>query len=68
MADIFHTFFGLCGFSLLGYFASSGTQEEGGEGKGKVTNGNFVPINPTYALPEPVVAKFGLKYQTLPRI
>ena len=59
MADIFHTFFGLCGLSLLGYFASSGAEE---------IHGKFVPINPTYALPEPVVAKFGLKFQSLPRI
>jgi geranylgeranyl transferase type-2 subunit beta len=56
MADIFHTFFGLCGLSLLGYFSQS--TDEGCN--------LCVPINPTYALPEETVKKYRLQYQTLP--
>jgi geranylgeranyl transferase type-2 subunit beta len=55
MADIFHTFFGISGLSLLGYFT----------GDKPFPN---VPINPTYALPEYVVSKYNLFYQTLPKL
>lgn len=56
MVDIFHTFFGICGLSLLGYFE-----------KNQMENAAIV-IEPTYALPKSLVEKLGLPAQTLPSI
>jgi geranylgeranyl transferase type-2 subunit beta len=53
MVDIFHTFFGICGLSLLGYFKGTHLEAEG------------VVIEPTYALPKSLVEKLGLPAQTL---
>lgn len=61
IADIFHTFFGICGLSLLGYFD-------------KPTDGSewlypaYREIDPTYALPRDVVASLNLPYQRLPAV
>ena len=51
MSDIFHTFFGISGLSLLGYFDSSDNE--------------FQSIDPTYALPKPLVEKLNLKPSVL---
>jgi geranylgeranyl transferase type-2 subunit beta len=51
-ADVFHTFFGFCGLALLGYFESASVP--------------FQHIDPTYALPAPLVKSLGLSCQTLP--
>jgi geranylgeranyl transferase type-2 subunit beta len=56
MVDIFHTFFGICGLSLLGYFKGTPLEEDG------------VVIEPTYALPKSLVNKLGLPAQTLPLV
>lgn len=55
MADIFHSFFGISGLLLLEYF----------EDKENPEYSNFKSINPTYALPEDVVQRLGLKSQKL---
>jgi geranylgeranyl transferase type-2 subunit beta len=74
MADIFHTFFGISGLSLLGYFSSpeqiSVITEESGNGQ-EVRLPNvmlFRDIDPTYALPKDLVNKHNLVRQTLPTI
>jgi geranylgeranyl transferase type-2 subunit beta len=54
LADIFHTFFGISGLSLLGYF--------GGDEKYSC----FRAIDPTYALPRDVVEKHSLAAQVTP--
>eukprot|EP01038_Epipyxis_sp_PR26KG_P009681 gene9681-13034_t len=54
MSDIFHAFFGIAGLSLLNYFSKDSTQYQ-----------SFVNIDPTYALPVPVVNRLGLFSQKL---
>jgi geranylgeranyl transferase type-2 subunit beta len=49
--DVFHTFFGCAGLSLLGHLAGAGVRHE--------------PIDPTYALPAALVASLGLPRQVL---
>jgi geranylgeranyl transferase type-2 subunit beta len=56
MADIFHTYFGICGLLLLGYFGRQPDAER---------YAAFDNIDPTYALPTKVVKRLGLKAQTL---
>lgn len=58
MADIFHTYFGICGLLLLHYFSDKDAQ----------LYGAFDQIDPTYALPVKVVRRLGLKAQTLPDV
>lgn len=57
MVDIFHTFFGISGLSLLGYFSSSSWSEAQGE--------ELPVIDPSYALPRSVVERLGLPAQIL---
>ena len=57
MADIFHSFFGISGLSLLGHFTAD------------KENGRYAcyrEIDPTYALPKDLVNKLGLQRQILP--
>jgi geranylgeranyl transferase type-2 subunit beta len=56
MADIFHTFFGISGLSLLEYFSS----DPGHHYKA------YRAIDPTYALPHDLVVSLKLPRQTLP--
>lgn len=56
MADIFHTFFGISGLSLLGYFSDAGPSE--------LAYTRCKPINPTYALPEALVTQYDLEHHT----
>lgn len=56
MADIFHTFFGICGLSLLGYFVEDPQYSQ------------YQPINPTFALPDNIVKKLGLKPHVFPEL
>ena len=49
-ADVFHTFFGICGLSFLGYLDN--------------TNHKHMNVNPTFAMPVDVVERLGLKCQT----
>lgn len=51
MADVFHTFFGICGLLLLDHFKGSEYEEI------------FEKIDPTYALPCSVVQRLGLRAQ-----
>jgi geranylgeranyl transferase type-2 subunit beta len=60
MADIFHTFFGISGLSLLGYFD--------GRSDPVIDYSTFRAIDPTYALPKDVVEKYSLVYQVLPDV
>ena len=53
LGDIFHTFFGISGLSLLGVFHSDEKYSF------------FRAIDPTYALPRDVVEKHGLAAQQL---
>lgn len=59
MADIFHTYFGICGLLLLEYFQRQQDAEQ---------YAAFDNIDPTYALPTKVVRRLGLKAQTLPDV
>lgn len=56
MPDIFHSFFGISGLLLLKYF------------EGKEEWNMMIPIDPTYALPRPLVEALGLPAQTLPEV
>ena len=58
MPDIFHTFFGISGLLLLGYFG--GSKSDGDSGSKR-----FITIDPTYALPVNVVQRLGLRSQVL---
>eukprot|EP00638_Chattonella_subsalsa_P011397 CAMPEP_0117814382 /NCGR_PEP_ID=MMETSP0948-20121206/24109_1 /TAXON_ID=44440 /ORGANISM="Chattonella subsalsa, Strain CCMP2191" /LENGTH=269 /DNA_ID=CAMNT_0005651995 /DNA_START=44 /DNA_END=854 /DNA_ORIENTATION=- len=53
-ADVFHTFFGVAGLSLLGYF------------KDKPGFEHYRQIDPVYALPVDVVQRLSLESQILP--
>lgn len=55
MADVFHTFFGISGLSLLGYFKQEGSQSR------RV----YRDIDPLYALPVDVVQRLNLKGQVI---
>ena len=55
VADVFHTFFGIAGLALLGYFG-------GGEG-GQYAH--YRAIDPVYALPADIVAELGIKSQVV---
>lgn len=61
MPDIFHTFFGISGLLLLGYFGGSKSDGDSGNDKSK----RFIAIDPTYALPVNVVQRLGLRSQVL---
>ena len=61
MVDIFHTFFGISGLSLLGYFSKPDWNQEG-------ESTELPVIDPTYALPRPVVERLGLPAQTLDEV
>jgi geranylgeranyl transferase type-2 subunit beta len=63
MADIFHTFFGICGLSLLGFFNSN---ENGKETE--MDFAKFRAIDPTYALPVDITKKLGLAPQVLDNV
>lgn len=54
MADVFHTFFGIAGLSLLGFF------------EGKPEFSHYRPVDPVYALPVDLVKELGLTSQTYP--
>ncbi len=56
MPDIFHTFFGICGLLLLGFFDSNERN----------LREIMVQVDPTYALPRHIVQKLKLPSQTLP--
>lgn len=51
MSDIFHTFFGIAGLSLLGFFDT------------KENFSHFKKVDPTYALPDDIVRGLGLAPQ-----
>jgi len=55
MADVFHTFFGISGLSLLGYFKEEERQSK------RV----YRDIDPLYALPVDVVQRLKLKGQVI---
>ena len=61
MADIFHTFFGISGLSLLGYFDHKSAVDD-------ITPydySHFRRIDPTYALPVDIVNALGLPAQKM---
>lgn len=49
VGDVYHTFFGICGLSLLGYFD-----------KNKVEGIDHKAVDPTYALPKELLVKLGI--------
>jgi geranylgeranyl transferase type-2 subunit beta len=55
MADVFHTFFGICGLLLINHF--KGTEFE-----------SLEQIDPTYALPRSLVKKLGLFAEVRPPV
>jgi geranylgeranyl transferase type-2 subunit beta len=58
-SDIFHSFFGICGLSLMGYF------EKARLGDNSSTYSSYREIDPTYALPKDLVESLKLPYQRL---
>jgi geranylgeranyl transferase type-2 subunit beta len=63
MPDVFHTFFGMAGLSLLGHLHTTPTD---------ATTGNYNvrlcrEIDPVYALPTDVVERLALKDQVMTR-
>ena len=63
MADVYHTFFGICGLSLLG----CGTGEDG-EGAVLTSAGEKLvlkAVDPAFAMPVDVVKRLGLSSQRL---
>ena len=70
MSDVFHTFFGICGLSLMKHFDSitaEGMEKEKGVSSGG-SRGSYRAIDPTYALPVDVIRRLGVTAQTLPTI
>ena len=59
MADIFHTFFGIAGLSLLGYF-----EHAMGVVKYDFKPNSYSLIDPTFALPVPILAAMNVKCET----
>jgi len=55
MPDVYHTFFGLCGLSLIGQLEKIGNNE----------GRNYRQIDPVFALPTDVVSRLGLKAQVI---
>lgn len=55
MADVFHTFFGISGLSLLGYFKAGGGE----------SSRVYREIDPLYALPVDVVQRLNLTGQII---
>jgi geranylgeranyl transferase type-2 subunit beta len=55
MADVFHTFFGIAGLSLLGHLHT------------RAGGGVFRRIDPVYALPTDTVKRLGLRAQVVAR-
>ena len=79
MADIFHTFFGISGLSLMGYFSVTENNENNGNNIKNDLNVNdkgtssthyerYKEIDPTYALPRHLVEKLGLVKQVLLKV
>jgi geranylgeranyl transferase type-2 subunit beta len=65
MGDVFHTFFGISGLLLLNYFDGKSPKNPEHAGTGCIGYGAFEAIDPTYALPESVVKRLGLRSQIL---
>jgi geranylgeranyl transferase type-2 subunit beta len=55
MPDVYHTFFGLCGLSLIGHLGKFGSKE----------GRTYREIDPIFALPTDVVEKLGLRAQVI---
>jgi prenyltransferase beta subunit len=51
MVDIFHTFFGICGLSLLDYFTDALTAQEP-DVRESHAFGNIRQVDPSFALPD----------------
>jgi geranylgeranyl transferase type-2 subunit beta len=78
MADIFHTFFGISGLSLLGFFSQSDATAGGSIPMsrsaeraalmGSTSYEGYREIDPTYALPKDLVQKLGLQRQSLEKV
>ncbi|RHY27354.1 hypothetical protein DYB32_006842 [Aphanomyces invadans] len=56
VSDIFHTFFGICGLSMLGYFDSC---------EDKARFAAIKKIHPVFAIPDADIARLGLTAQIL---
>lgn len=71
MADIFHTFFGISGLSLLGFFVRPLLFPDANGDDLPVPDdeyASFREIDPTYALPKDIVERLSLPRQTLPSV
>lgn len=62
MPDVYHTFFGLCGLSLIGHLEKIGNRGQDNEGR---TTTTYRDIDPVFALPTDVVRKLGLRAQVM---
>ena len=63
MADIFHTFFGIAGLSLLEYFHNADIDPKPSSKLYDFDPGSYEMIDPTYALPCSLLAKLGVTSQ-----
>jgi geranylgeranyl transferase type-2 subunit beta len=67
MVDIFHTFFGICGLSLLSYFKDAVSELPASEAVNH-PYGLIREVDPSFALPRDVVEKYNLRAQVLPKV
>jgi len=58
MSDVYHTFFGICGLSLMGFFTNN--KVDGDDQR------DYNKIDPTFALPVDVIQRLGISAQILP--
>jgi prenyltransferase beta subunit len=71
MSDVFHTFFEICGLSLLmnrfeAFPSTNGEKSIDSNGGGGSCS--YRAIDPTYALPVDVIRRLGVTAQTLPTV
>ena len=59
MADIFHTFFGIAGLSLLEYFKNVGESDSSDNNMYEYFPSQYQMIDPTFALPQKLLVDLG---------
>jgi geranylgeranyl transferase type-2 subunit beta len=63
MADVYHTFFGICGLSMLGYFRATGVEDGAAA---PATGFCTKAVDPTFALPVDLCRELGLVGHRVP--
>jgi len=65
VADVYHTFFGICGLSMLGYFDACHLQDRTSSADCPV---RVKQVDPTFALPVDLCEELGLRPHALPPV